>query len=82
MMIYLANNIPGPSAFKVNADPDTLTYNEAMAIRTVIAGWSRCLSRSLLSSQRKLGMKFLRMRPALASFPERGGFFEKEIPTE
>jgi len=31
IMIYLANNIPAPSAFKVNADPDTLTYNEAMA---------------------------------------------------
>jgi len=31
MMIYLANNIPVPSAFKVNALPDTLTYDEAMA---------------------------------------------------
>jgi hypothetical protein len=31
MMIYLANGIPAPSAFKVNADPDTLTYDEAMA---------------------------------------------------
>ena len=31
MMIYLANDIPAPSAFKVNADPDTLTYDEAMA---------------------------------------------------
>jgi len=31
MMIYLANNIPAPSVFKVNADPDTLTYDEAMA---------------------------------------------------
>jgi len=31
MMIYLANDIPAPSAFKVNADPDTLTYDEAIA---------------------------------------------------
>jgi len=30
-MIYLANNIPVPSAFKVNANPDTLTYDEVMA---------------------------------------------------
>ena len=31
MMIYLANDIPAPSAFKVNSDRDTLTYDEAMA---------------------------------------------------